>query len=112
MMPGNYTIKAWTSKEPTPVESCNFTVMARGMTPATVIPVPSTAGAPNVEYTVDFNLGPFGGLSKGDTINIDFGWYGGNPNYLTSIAAPGFSGNLIPPMYVVVNGKECDLPVS
>ncbi len=112
MVPGNYTAKVWTSKESTPVETCSFSVLARGMTPAIVTPEPSIAGAPNVKYTVEFNLGPFGSLSVGDTVVIDYGWQGGNVAYQTTLAAPGFSGDQIPPMYVTVNGRECILPVN
>lgn len=111
MVPGNYSVKAWTSKEPTSVESCQFSVQARGMSPAKVVAEPSTAGAMNVKYTITFQTGPFGAVGIGDTIKVDFGDYAGTAAYLTNIAPPGFSGNLIPAMYVTVNGKECMLPV-
>lgn len=111
MVPGNYSVKAWTSKEPNSVESCQFSVQARGMAPAKVVAEPSTAGAQNVKYTITFQTGPFGAIGVGDTIKIDFGDYAGNASYLTNIAPPGFSSNLIPAMYVTVNGKECMLPI-
>ncbi len=109
-VPGDYVVKVSTTSEPEPVDSCSFSVSARGMSPAIVTPIPSIAGAPNVEYKIEFTLGQFGGLSVGDTIKIDFMRSGALRQ--TIVAAPGFSGNQIPPMYVRVNNVECMLPVT
>ncbi len=110
MIPGDYVIKVYTDAEPESVNSCVFSVLARGMSPAIVTPIPSIAGAPNVEYKIEFTLGQFGGLSVGDTIKIDFMRSGALRQ--TIVAAPGFSGNQIPPMYVRVNNVECMLPIT
>lgn len=107
---GETRIKLWTSAEPTPVESCPFLVEPRGMTPAIVTPFPSQAGAPNVQYTVEFYLGLFGSLNAGDMINIDF--MQTNAVCLTQIANPQYTGNRIPAMYVTVNDVPCIMPVS
>lgn len=107
---GETRIKLWTSAETTAVESCTFLVEPRGMTPAIVTPYPSQAGAPNVQYTIEFTSGLYGSLSVGDMINIDFRET--NAAYITQIANPQFTGNSIPAMYVTVNGVQCIMPVS
>lgn len=107
---GETRIKLWTSAETTPVESCTFLVEPRGMTPAIVTPYPSQAGAPNVQYTVEFTLGLYGSLSVGDMINIDFVQI--NAANITRIEDPQFTSNRIPAMYVTVNGVSCIMPVS
>ncbi len=107
---GEKKIKLWTSEEPTVVESCPFVVEPRGMTPATVTPTPSQAGAPNVQYAIEFTLGMYGNLSIGDMINVDFIEI--NPIYLTQIADPQFSNNRIPAIYVTINDVPCIQPVA
>lgn len=107
---GEKVIKLWTSAEPTVVESCPFLVEPRGMTPAIVTPYPSQAGAPNVQYTIEFTTGMYGALNVGDYINVDFLQI--NAATITSISNPQFAGNAIPPMYVTVNNTACILPIT
>ena len=110
-VPGDAKVKVSTSTEPNQVASCPFLVEPRGMEPAIVTPTPSQAGAPNVQYKIEFTLGMFGALGVGDMINIDFLNFAGS-TMETQIAAPAFLGSQIPAMYVTVNDIPCLLPVS
>jgi len=107
---GETRIKLSTSAEPTAVESCPFLVEPRGMSPAIVTPYPSQAGAPNVQYTIEFTLGMYGTLNVGDMINVDF--IETNATQITQIDNPQFSANKIPPMYVTVNDMQCIIPIA
>jgi hypothetical protein len=112
-IPGNHTLKIWTSALTTPVDTCPFTVRARGITQATVVPITSHArpsgsinNAPNTEYTITFNVGAYGALSVGDEINIQF-----VGNSVTQVA-PDFAPTAFPADAVTVNGIQCKLPVT
>ncbi len=109
--PGNHTLMIWTSALTTPVETCPFTVRARGITPAIVTPITSIAGAPNTKYKIEFKVGQYGALSVGDTITLAFYENSPAPNVVTTIN-PAFGGNLIAAEYVTVNGVSCSLPIQ
>jgi len=73
--PGDYTLKVYTSKEPTAVESNSYTIYPRSSnTPTSVAvttPTSDVAGA-STAYNIDIKLGSDGAISYGDTITIVF----------------------------------------
>ncbi len=109
--PGDHTLKIWTYAETTPVETCPFTVRARGITPAVVTPITSIAGAPNTKYIIKFKVGQYGALSIGDTITLAFFEDTPGVNTATDIVT-AFGNFRIPAEFVTVNGVSCSLPID
>ncbi|MGH7450498.1 MAG: T9SS type A sorting domain-containing protein, partial [bacterium] len=70
----NYRLAAWTSSQPTQVQSPPFIILqaTTKVTPATVIPFPTSPDS-LADYTLQFNLGPHGRLLAGtSTLMLKF----------------------------------------
>ncbi|MGH7597104.1 MAG: T9SS type A sorting domain-containing protein [bacterium] len=70
----NYRLTAWTSSQPTQVQSPPYSIVqaTTGVMPATVIPFPTSPDSV-ADYTVQFNLGPHGRLlASVSTVTLKF----------------------------------------
>jgi hypothetical protein len=70
----NYRLTAWTSSQPTQVQSPPYSIVqaTTGVMPATVIPFPTSPDSV-ADYTLQFNLGPHGRLLAGtSTVTLKF----------------------------------------
>jgi len=71
-IPGNYRLYCKTSKEPVEIASTGYSISAVGITRPTVSPLPTLAGATDVQYTIKFVVGSYGNLNVGDTVTVEF----------------------------------------
>ena len=95
-IPGNYRLYCSSSKEPIEIASVGYSISAVGISRPTVSPLPTLAGATDVQYTVRFTVGSYGNLNIGDTITFEF-------PFDTTLPAS------ILPQYVLVNGSTCSI---
>lgn len=95
-IPGNYRLYCSTSKESVEIASIGYSISAVGITRPTVAPLPTLAGATDVQYTIKFTVGSYGNLNVGDTITFEFP---------ADTVIPGS----ILPQDVLINGAACTI---
>ncbi len=100
-IPGNYQLYVSSTREPTEVPTDSYAITGVSIARPTVSPVPSLAGAKDVQYSIRFMTGTYGRLNVGDTITF---WF--DSAYVGKIPSE------ISPQYILVNDVPCIIPPS